>query len=433
MTDISEADYNGFIRANLKRNYAGHYIHGMLGMTGFRLMNAPTFVPAYLNLMSGSPAVVGFGLALQQAGQVISPMLSAAHVEHRTKVMPVANMLGTAMRIPILLMAVAGWTLHGKWLLGSFLVLLLLMGLASGAQRVVFQLLMAKVIPVDLRGRLQALRNFTGGIVAAALSWFAGKYLVEHNAFGNGYATTFAVAFVLTSLGLTALNILMREPIPPSVRVKTRLRERARDMGGLINADKDYRNFLIAQAFAMGSKVAAPFYILFAGKSVHLTGGALGAFSLAFLGADTVSNLIWGHFGDRSGFRSSFVASLVLGLISLLVLLLGHGFWMYIVAMIGFGAAGSGYLMSSQTMVLEFGAREDTAMRLAISSTVEGVGATIGPLMGGALAQGLGYPVVFWCAMALQAVSLTVLLLGVKEPRLRKKHVQEEPEAPSLG
>ena len=53
--------------------------------------------------------------------------------------------------------------------------------------------------------------------------------------------------------------------------------------------------------------------------------------------------------------------------------------------------------------------------------------------MGGALAQGLGYPVVFWCAMALQAVSLTVLLLGVKEPRLRKKHVQEEPEAPSLG
>ena len=36
--------------------YAGHYLHGMLGMTGFRLVNAPTFLPAYLHAVSGSNA-----------------------------------------------------------------------------------------------------------------------------------------------------------------------------------------------------------------------------------------------------------------------------------------------------------------------------------------------------------------------------------------
>ena len=31
----AEAEYERFVWKNLPRNFAGHYIHGMLGMTGF--------------------------------------------------------------------------------------------------------------------------------------------------------------------------------------------------------------------------------------------------------------------------------------------------------------------------------------------------------------------------------------------------------------
>ena len=41
-----EAAYEKFVWDNLKRNYLGNYLHGMLGMTGFRRVNAPTFLPA---------------------------------------------------------------------------------------------------------------------------------------------------------------------------------------------------------------------------------------------------------------------------------------------------------------------------------------------------------------------------------------------------
>lgn len=75
----AEAEYERFIHANLRRNYAANYIHGMLGMTGFRLVNAPTFVPAYLHALSGSDVIVGLGLGLQQLGGVISPVFGAAH------------------------------------------------------------------------------------------------------------------------------------------------------------------------------------------------------------------------------------------------------------------------------------------------------------------------------------------------------------------
>ena len=97
-----EAAYEKFVWDNLKRNYLGNYLHGMLGMTGFRLVNAPTFLPAYLHAISGSNTIVGLGLALQQVGGIISPIFGATKIEHRTKVMPAAMWMGGLARLAIL-------------------------------------------------------------------------------------------------------------------------------------------------------------------------------------------------------------------------------------------------------------------------------------------------------------------------------------------
>ena len=108
------------------------------------------------------------------------------------------------------------------------MIFLFLLGLFSGPQGVAFQFLLGKMIPIAWRGRLQGWRNMTGGLIAAALSYFAGKYLVGTNFWGNGYGATFLVAFVLTSLGLTAFRFLVREPEPPTLRARVRVHERLR-------------------------------------------------------------------------------------------------------------------------------------------------------------------------------------------------------------
>src|SRR5436305_3456477 len=195
-----EQAYEHFVWRNLKRNYAGHYLHGMLGMTGFRLVNAPTFVPAYLHMLSGSDVAVGLGLALQQLGGTVSPILGAAHIEHRRHVLPVSMVLGSLMRVAILGLAVSGWFLHGPPLLIAAMAFLFLLGLFSGPQNVAFQFLLGKLTPIRWRSRPQGWRNMTGGLIAAALSYFAGRYVVGRDVWGNGYCTTFRVAFVLASL-----------------------------------------------------------------------------------------------------------------------------------------------------------------------------------------------------------------------------------------
>ena len=44
--------YQSEVNRNLKRNFIAHLCHGLLGQTGFRLVNAPTFIPAYVLMLS---------------------------------------------------------------------------------------------------------------------------------------------------------------------------------------------------------------------------------------------------------------------------------------------------------------------------------------------------------------------------------------------
>ena len=427
--DEREAAYEAFVWKNLPRNYAGHFVHGMLGMTGFRLVNAPTFIPAYLHMISGSDVFVSLGASLQQLGGVISPIAGAAQIEHRKKILPVSMFLGTMMRVQILGIALAGWFLGGTPLLVSVLIFLFLLGLFSGPQGVAFQFLLGKMIPIARRGQLQGWRNLTGGIIAASLSWVAGKYLVGHNVFGNGYSTTFALAFILTSLGLTAFRFLVREPEPPTMRARSTFGRRVLDLGPMLRGNPDFMYFMLARTFGIATRVVQPLYILYVGRKVGLSGDLLGSLTFAYLGADTVLSPAWGYLADRYGFRSNFIIALVFWIAATALLMSVHTpFWVFI-AFFGLGAGNSGYQMSAQNIVFEFGHRDDMAMRLAFSNTAEGLMSFLGPLIGGLIAHGFGYGTLFWTAMVSEAIALVLLVALVEEPRKKRLQIEAEKAA----
>src|SRR6185437_7012809 len=262
--------------------------------------------------------------------------------------------------------------------------------------------------------------------VAATLSYFAGKYLIGGNVFGNGYSTTFALAFILTSLGLTAFRFLVREPEPPTIREKSTIRDRMRDLVPMLRGNPGFMYFMIARTFAIASRVAQPFYIIYVAHKIGLSGQTIGTMSLAFLGADTVMSLGWGYLADHFGFRSNFIIALLFWISSTIMLMMVSSPLALFVAFFGLGAGNSGYQMSAQNIVFEFGHRDDMAMRLAFSNTAESVMSAAGPLIGGVIAASFGYFPVFWVAIACEAIALVLLLTLVEEPR--KKRLQLEAE-----
>jgi MFS family permease len=427
----ADAAYDQFVEDNLRRNYAGHFVHGMLGMTGFRLVNTPTFVPAYLHSISGSDFWVGIGTSLQQLGGIVSPIIGAQQIEHRKRILPVSVTLGLLMRLQILGLAISGWFLVGPWALAMALMFLFMLGFFQGPQRVAFQLLLAKVIPVRVRGRLQAWRNLIGGFIAALLSYFAGTWLVASHVWGNGYATTFFVAFVLTSLGLMALQVLMREPEPPTVRARKSLRERFKDMPALVREDKGFAWFMVARTLVMGARIGQPFFFLFASATLGVDavahpeqfGVTLAILSFAYMGADTVSNLVWGYLADRQGFRSTFVISTGLNIVGVAGLLACNSIELFALAFFLIGAGQSGFQMATSNLVLEYGHPHDVPMRMALSNTAEGAMGALAPLLGAGLVLVWGYPVALWVTVATMAAAMVVLVTKVDEPRRRGRFI----------
>lgn len=405
-----------FVADNLKRNFIAHFMHCMLGMTGFRLVFAPTFVPSYLYLLTGSSIMVGVGQGLQQLGAVLSPFVGASAIEDKKRILPYANRIGLMLRVQLLGLALSGWFLDGMWRAVAAILFLFLLGYYMGAQRVAFQMLMAKVIPLARRGRLQGYRNFAGGAVAAALSWWAGDYLIENEIFGNGYATTFMVSFILTSLGLTALIILMREPDSHQLKPAMKLRDRLRELPHLLQ-NRSYKFFLIAQILTTAGRIGMPFCIIHASEVMAMDGKMLGLLSLAFLGADTLANIVWGSLGDRNGFRIVFLLSVILWIAAFGLMLVAKDQAGFLIAFAVMGAAICGYMMSAQTMILEFGSRDDVPMRLAISTTAETSIAAIGPLLGGIIATFAGFIPLIGLSMGLISAALVVIILYVREPR----------------
>ena len=63
-----EEEFRAQVDRDLPRNFTAHLIHGLLGQTGFKLIQAPTFLPAYIDLLSGSSTIVGSTRACQAFG-----------------------------------------------------------------------------------------------------------------------------------------------------------------------------------------------------------------------------------------------------------------------------------------------------------------------------------------------------------------------------
>ncbi|MFT6519534.1 MAG: MFS family permease, partial [Candidatus Azotimanducaceae bacterium] len=391
----AERRYELQVKRDLNRNFFAHLVHGMLGQTGFRLINAPTFLPAYIMMLSGgSELIVGLALSLQALGMAVTPLVGANLIEHRKRVLPVGFFVGGMMRLVVLLIALSGLLLSGTHTLVAILVCLTLLGLFQGMQGVIFNFLMSKVIPLKKRGRLTGLRNFLAGITSAGVAWVGGHYLIGDVPTAQGYSWTFMLAFVLTSVGLLLL-LMVREPEPPTVKTKQGLLQRLGEVPQLLRDDPAFTRYFLARSLATMGRMAMPFYILYAGQSIGLSGQNLGIITFAFTMSGTISNLFWGAMADRRGFRGTFLLSIGLWVISTVMLIFVTDLWLILVVFVGIGAAVQGFQNSSINLTLEFGDRDNLPVRIAIANTASEVAGTIGPLLGGLLAALMGYEAVF--------------------------------------
>jgi MFS family permease len=407
------------VERNLPHNFAAFLAHGVFGQTGLRLINAPTFLPHFASELAGSASGGTILRAVQGLGQFVSPLVAVSVVEHRPHVKRVGIVFGSAMRLQILFLALVALFVTtptvALWLVWLFVGLF---GLALGLQGVAFQVVMAKVIPIERRGRLLGLRDVTSVFVLIGVSAIGG-FLVERFGLSRGNGYTFLLAFALTSIGLGAFASV-RERAGRELRMPTPLRERLRELPALLRAEPDFRRYLSARLLASAARGVLPLYIVWIGREFGMTGTRLGTFTVIFSLAQSGSTLGWGWLGDRGGYKRVFQLSNLCWLAGTALLLMSPSVWLASVTYALVGAGVGGFILAGSNLVLEFGTERERAMRIATHNASTELAGMVGFLTAGLLADGVSFRSAFLVSIALQALAIA-RVGGMSDPRARRR------------
>jgi MFS family permease len=414
--DGRERRFHSAVDAHLPRNIVAQLVNGALGQTGFRLVQAPTFLPAFLFGLTGSDFLVGLARSLQAAGTVLSPLIGASLIGHRPRILRATLLIGVLMRLQILGLSAAAFLLGNGSAFAAVVLFMTLMGFFQGMSQVAMNSLRAKVIPVRRRGVVSGSRNFLAGATSALVAYSAGAYVIEPNLLGNGYGALFLLAFSLGAVGLAGLAITW-EPPALNVRAREGFGGTLRQVPELLRSNPHFARFFVSRMLAAFGRMAMPFYILFAHSRLDLTGADLGLVTTVWMIASSVSTLFWGVIADRRGYRLVMILTLGLWSLTQLQMLTVDG----IASLLGFfvmlGMAQGGFVQASQNMLFELGAPEDVPLRLAASGTAVNAISTIGPVLGGLIVTLATYEALFVTCFTLQAVAFGVLVWLVPEPR----------------
>ena len=416
---ISQTEFDRFVKVNLRRNYVVNLLYGLFGTTGFRLFFAPTFVPKYIKTLSGSNIVVGLLGTIGSLTHIIT-LIFAVNVAETDRVRNRVILVGASMRIQILLMALGGFFLGTRLNLIMFFVFFALFNLLIGIQNVVYNMLMSKIIPINVRGTFSGIRDFLGGLTAFFVARQA-SVMIADIPFPQSYAWTFLVAFTLTSIGICFFAASKEPPTPTEYPPTPPMLQLFWEMKELLRNDKSFRNFVIVRAVSSASMIGMPYYILYATDSLGLQFSDVANITTYLFITETIFTLVWGRLADRFGFRAVFLMGLAFMISSIgLLIVMSPSMLLFRMVFAMVGAGMGGFMMGSNNLVLEFGTMEDRPRRIVIAAIAGDIMRGIAPLFGGFVADTFGYLQVFYIGLGLLVFSVAVLYKLVEEPRFSK-------------
>ena len=321
------------------------------------------------------------------------------------------------MRLQMLGIALAGFFLGstniGLWLIIFFMVLL---GIMQGITVVMMNSLRAKVIPVHRRGFVAGWRNFLSNGATAIIAYFAGGYFIDNNVLGDGYAALFLLAFFIALLGIIVF-MFTKEPTGIELRERENIQQSFKSLKPLFRTNPHFARFFLVTVLGSIGRMAMPFYILFAGTRMELSGAMLGLLTTIWMLSGTVTNLLWGELADRKGYRVVMLITLSMWVLAHCQLLMIQGIYGVMVFFVVFGIAISGFNQARMNMVLELGSDADIPLRVAASNMASNTVGAIGPLLGGLIVLAMGYEIIFIICIIVQSIALAIMLSAVPEPR----------------
>ena len=411
------------IQQQIERDYRWNFVVNALDGASFWLgssfISFTIILPLYVSHFTDSPLLIGLIPFISTAGHLLPQLFVANAVERapRKKFFPVT--LGFFLeRVPIFLLAPAAYflaTSQPALALVAFFVLYAWNRFGMGATIVGWQDMVAKLIPVERRGRFFGITNFIGN-GTGVLGALAVPLVLDRLAFPLGYVISFAAAAALYLISWISLA-LTREPAVHNSKPPISQLDYLRSLPNILQRDRNFRLYLLSQIVFSLSGMATGFLVVYAVQTWNLPDARASAYTIALQIGLALANLFFGFYADRKGHKLSLEICMVLSVLALaLAVLAPSPLWFFAVFFLR-GAIDAGIIISGISIVYEFTDAENRPTYIGLANTIPGVAGAIAPMIGGWLAGVASYRAMFVLATVVGVTSWALLRFGVREPR----------------
>ncbi|MGA2503653.1 MAG: MFS transporter, partial [Anaerolineales bacterium] len=379
-------------------------------------------LPLFVSHFTDSPLTIGLISFLGWGGIFLPQLFMANAVERapRKKFFPVT--LGFFLeRLPILLLAPAVYFLAIRQpilTLVIFFVLYTWQNVGAGVILVGWQDMIAKIIPVEKRGRFFGISNFIGngtGILGA----LALPFVLDKFTFPMGYVISFGVAAVLVFLSWVFLS-LTREPAVYSSKPPVTQLNYMRSLPEVLRRDRNFSMYLLSQIIFSLSGMATGFLVVYTVQTWHLLDAEASGFMITLQIGLTLAYLFFGFLSDRKGHKLSLEICLVLSTLLLVLAIIAPNPWWFFPIFFLSGAVSAGTFISGISIVYEFTEAENRPTYIGLANTIPGLVRSVAPLIGGWLAGAFSYRSMFILSASIGVVSWVLMRFAVREPRKMK-------------
>ena len=409
--------FNDEVKRDYRRNFTVNLLDWVFFSTGMSFASLNTVLPAFARHLTSSNLLIGLIPSLSTLGWLLPQILIANFTQKLKRKKDLIIFSGLGERIPWLFLFLVAMFLSSSssLLLVTFFTLYALFCFSGGIAGPAWQDMLAKVIPLKKRGRFFGWSNFLAGGVSI-FGAFLSIYLLRSFPFPKNFALCFLFAFIATSVSYVFF-VLIREPIYPVKNKKSSFKEYFRQLPSLIRKDRNFLSFLISTIFLSFGAMATSFFAVHAINKLTLPDSQIGIFTLLLLTGQTISSILWGYLGDKKGYKLIMALGTLLTIQAILLAVFSSSIYLFYGVFFIFGWAFSASFISSMGVVLEFSTPELRPTYIALANTIKAPFMSLSPLLGGFLADRIGFPFVFVLTIFILLGGLLYLAFLVKEPR----------------
>ena len=405
---------------NPQRRHRFNYFACLTDVIGFSLgilfFNPDTLLPAFVSRLSPDKIWVGIVTAINISGFFLPQLLAASWVQRltykRIYVLTLALVERAAIFsiVPLLLFHNS---ISAITLLTIFCLFFALHTLCMGCNGPAYFDLISKVIPTRQRGVMYGVGAGIGGLFGLGGMVLTG-YLIQRFDFPYNYASCFFLGAIVLTISVIPLGFIDEPPSTPSdnKQLKTYFAE-ALD---IFMTDRNFRFYLVSQAFLSAFPTAIPFLTVLATETVAASELQIVWFTGILSAGRILGQPVWGYISDQRGNSIALVFNIFLAVIAVGLVFFAKSIWIFYLIFSLVSISQSGLEIPSMNITLEFAKPENVPTYVALRAAIIAPFRALLPICTGPLISGFGYQRTFGILTIMILLSW-LCMLQVKEPR----------------